>query len=62
MAACHQQALPSCEMAQHRIQIDCGELKMCAIDPEVTAISLERYSQQFSTKAIKWNPKMHIIK
>ena len=38
MAACHRQALPSCEMAQHHVQIDCGELKMCAIDPEVIAI------------------------
>ena len=63
MAACHRQALPSREMAKHHVQIDCGELKMCAIDPEVIAIFfLKHYSQQFPTKAIKWNPKMHIIK
>lgn len=50
-------------MAQQHVQIDCGELKMCAIDPEVIAIFfLKHYSQQFPTKAIKWNPKMHVIK
>ena len=62
MAACDHQALPSCELAQHHVQTDCGELKMCAIDPEVIAIFLKHYSQQFPTKAIKWNPKMHIVK